>query len=155
MRNEDGIRQERSNFRCEEISKRHRKWGYNCPAVDLDFVVAEYNHGKPVALVEYKERRWDPANTSNATYNALKALADGYCDGSIPFLIAVYDTDEWWFVVYPMNDAAEAHYRHCIGVPISEQRFVKSLYLLRKSVLTAEDERAIAKLNTAEPKLRP
>jgi hypothetical protein len=29
---------------------------FNCPAVDLDFVMAEHNHGLPVALIEYKER---------------------------------------------------------------------------------------------------
>lgn len=151
MRNEQGVRAERSSWRCQAISERHRHWGYNCPAVDLDFVVAEYNHGKPVALVEYKEKNWNPANTSNATYNALKALADGYVDGPIPFLIAVYDADEWWFVPYPMNEAACRHYRHCNGVAISEQRFVRSLYLLRSKVLSAEDEKAIASLSCVEP----
>ncbi|MGD9729879.1 MAG: hypothetical protein AB7R40_26555 [Nitrospiraceae bacterium] len=115
--------------------------------------MAEYNYGKPVALVEYKDRRYSAANTSNRTYDALKALANGYSPGAIPFLIAVYCPDDWWFVVHPMNAVAEAHYRHCAGKAISEQRFVKSLYMLRKSVLTVEDEKYISMLNTTMPQV--
>ncbi|MBC7282615.1 hypothetical protein [Hoeflea sp.] len=151
MRDKYGVRKERTGWRCQAISERHREWGYNCPAVDLDFVVAEYNHGKPVALIEYKDRRYDSANTSNATYQALTSLADGYSAGPIPFFIAVYDPDEWWFVIHPMNDPARKHYAHCVGVPISEQRFVRSIYLLRSSVLAQRDNDAISRLNTIEP----
>lgn len=151
MRDHNGVRQERTGWRCQDISERHRKWGYNCPAVDLDFVVAEYNHGKPVALIEYKNRRFDAANTAQQTYSALKALADGYVDGPIPFLIAIYDSDDWWFRVQPINYRAREYYRHCLGEAISEQRFVRSLYLMRKKVLDERDEAAINALNTILP----
>ena len=50
----DGVRQERTNWRDQELSARHRTWGFNCPAVDLDFLMVEYNIGKPVGLIEYK-----------------------------------------------------------------------------------------------------
>lgn len=151
MRDSSGVRQERTGWRCQAISKRHRKWGYNCPAVDLDFVVAEYNHGKPVALVEYKDRRFSAANTAQQTYAALAALADGYVSGPIPFLIAIYDPDEWWFRVKPMNEMARLYYKHCLDEVLSEQRFVRSLYLMRKRVLDENDEAAINALNTAVP----
>jgi hypothetical protein len=151
MRDYPLVKQERTNWRCQAISARHREWGYNCPAVDLDFVVAEYNYGKPVALVEYKDIRHNPANTSSQTYSALKALADGYSGGPLPFLIAVYDPDGWWFKVHPVNESARDHYRHCAEQAITEQRFVRSLYLLRKRVLDANDEAAIARLNTSLP----
>ena len=146
------VRPERSGWRCEAISRRHREWGYNCPAVDLDFVVAEYNHGKPVALVEYKDRHAQPPNVGHPTYQALIALADGYSGGAIPCMIAVYCSEHWWFRVYLLNDAARCHYAHVqAGEVLCEQRFVRSLYLLRQAVLTDEDEQAIAQLNDSLP----
>lgn len=147
----DGVRQERSGWRDEAISHRHREWGYNCPCVDLDFVVAEYNYGKPVAIVEYKNRHYNQANTSDPTYQALIDLANGYEGGALPFFIAVYDSEDWWFVVHPLNEAARKHYAHCVGEALNEQRFVKSLYLLRKAKLDEKDKEAIARLNTREP----
>jgi hypothetical protein len=146
------VSKERTGWRCEKISRRHREWGYNCPAVDLDFMVAEYNYGKPVALIEYKDKQAQPANVDHPTYKALIDLADGYKGGSLPCLIAVYCSENWWFNVYPLNDAAKNFYSHVIGKTISEQRFVRSLYLLRKKVLTDEDELFISKLNNITPK---
>lgn len=151
QRSPDGVRQERTGWRCQEISKCHRAWGFNCPAVDLDFVVAEYNHGKPVALVEYKERHARTPDLNHPTYRALTALADGYKDGSLPFLIAFYDAEDWWFGIIPVNDAAKKFYEGYDGETLSEQTFVRSLHLLRKDVLTANDEKAIDKLNTVVP----
>jgi len=110
----------------------------------------EYNHGKPCALVEYKHvnaRRVDP---KHATYRALVALAEGYRDGPLPCFVARYDPTDWSFVVTPLNERARAHYAHCAGTKLTEQRFVRSLHLLRKDVLTAEDEAAIAALNGCE-----
>lgn len=144
--------EERTGWRCEDISRRHRVWGYNCPAVDLDFVVAEYNHGHPVALVEYKHKR-AMIQTDHPTYHALRHLADGYkClkTKGIPFFIAIYCPENWWFRVIPLNALAEAHYTEDRRL-LNEQRFVRSLYLLRKKVLTAADEAAIAMLETTQP----
>jgi hypothetical protein len=142
-------RTERTGWRCEDISQRHGMWGFNCPCVDLDFVVAEYNHGLPVALIEYKEKHAKPPDIGHPTYQALRALADGYKDGPLPFLIVTYCRLEWWFVVRPMNPPAVAHYKHCAGERLCEQRFVRSLHLLRKNTLSANDEAAIAQLNTS------
>jgi hypothetical protein len=140
-------RTERTGWRDAELSKRHGSWGFNCPAVDLDFVMMEYNHGKPCALVEYKHVNARPVDPSRATYRALIALADGYSDGPLPCFIARYNPSDWSFIVTPLNDRARAHYAHCDGDILTEQRFVRSLHLLRKAVLTAEDEAAIAALN--------
>lgn len=141
-------RQERTGWRDQELSLRHREWGFNCPAVDLDFVMLEYNHGKPAALVEYKHYCAQVPDTKHATYRALVSLADGYQDGPLPCFIAIYNPDDWSFRVLPLNEPAKQHYDHCQGERLPEQRFVKSLHLLRMSVLTAEDEAAISKLNT-------
>jgi hypothetical protein len=142
-------RTERTGWRDAELSKRHGFWGFNCPAVDLDFVMMEYNHGKPCALVEYKHINARPIDPNHATYRALVALSDGYCCGPLPCFVARYDPSDWTFTVHPLNDRARAHYVHCVGVTLTEQRFVRSLHLLRKSVLTAEDEAAIAALHGA------
>ena len=151
QRKSDGVRKERSGWRCEEISRRHRDWGYNCPAVDLDFLVVEYNHAKPVALIEYKNRKYNSANTSDHTYAALKNLADNYAPQPLPFLLVVYDPVDWWFIIHPMNREAERRCQHVAGRPISEQRFVQGLYRLREHALQAYDKHAIAKLNNVVP----
>jgi hypothetical protein len=108
----------------------------------------EYNHGKPCALVEYKHVNAKPINPAHATYRALIALADGYKDGPLPCFVARYNPADWSFRVTPLNDQAAAHYSHCDGVTLTEQRFVRSLHLLRKLILTAEDEAAISALNS-------
>jgi hypothetical protein len=152
-----GVRQERTGWRCQAISERHRHWGYNCPAVDLDFVVAEYNHGKPVALIEYKEKSARAPALSHPTYRTLCALADGYGDkaGGLPFMIVFYCPEDWWFRVIPVNQAAK-DYLQGVGkeqnklfcdTPITEQWFVYLLYRLRAKVLTQADCDAIEKLN--------
>jgi len=147
----DGVRQERTNWRCADISERHRRWGFNCPAVDLDFVMVEYNHGKPVALIEYKERHAKEPVLLHPTYRALTALADGYSPAPLPFIVAFYCAEDWWFRIIPVNVRAQEYFGHVAHTPISEQRFVRGLYLLRKQSLTAADERAIAELNNIVP----
>lgn len=147
----DGVRQERTGWRCAAISERHRAWGFNCPAVDLDFVMAEFNHGKPVALIEYKEAKAQVPNVGHPTYRALTALADGYSDGPLPFAVVFYYPDEWWFRVMPVNDRARKYWSHCVNEPLTEQRFVRGLYLLRKQFLTAADEAVISRLSHTLP----
>ncbi len=142
------VREERTGWRCEEISRRHRTWGYNCPGVDLDFLIAEYNHGKPVALIEYKHKRAQTPIITHPTYQALIALADGYSGGSLPCLIVFYCPEAWTFKVKALNESAKKHFGHIEDEIITEQRFVRGLYLLRKKVLSDEDELAISKLNT-------
>ena len=142
------VREERTGWRCEKISQRHRHWGYNCPCVDLDFVVSEYNHGKPVAIIEYKDKRAEQPNVDHPTYKALVALADGYMNGPIPCAIVFYCSDKWWFKVIPLNEIAKSYFGHVANEKISEQRFVRGLYLLRKKTLSKEDEQAISQLNS-------
>jgi hypothetical protein len=144
-------RTERTGWRDAALSERHGHWGFNCPAVDLDFVMLEYNHGKPCALVEYKHKCAAKPNVNHATYRALVALADGYSAGPLPCFIAMYNPDIWTFLVIPLNEPAEKHYSHCRDKWITEQRFVRGLHMLRKAVLTVEDEAAISALNVIKP----
>lgn len=141
---------ERSGWRDEEISRRHREWGYNCPAVDIDFLMVEYNRGTPVAIVEYKHidaLKSGALNFTRTNYQAIAALADGYKDGPLACFVAVYDPDDWSFRVTPLNDRARDHYSLFRGDILSEKLFVKSLYLLRKIDIEKEDKSVIEKLN--------
>src|SRR5678815_2099094 len=107
----DGVRQERTGWRDQELSQRHRLWGFNCPAVDLDFLMVEYNMGLPVGLIEYKHHCAQAPNLRHATYRALCDLADGYRDEGLPFLIAFYWPDLWAFRITPVNPLAQKHFR--------------------------------------------
>ncbi|MBU2321760.1 MAG: hypothetical protein KJ884_02250 [Gammaproteobacteria bacterium] len=140
-------RKERTGWRDAALSERHGHWGFNCPAVDLDFVMLEYNHGEPCALIEYKHKDARPIQKNHATYRALVALADGYIKGPLPCFVAIYDPEEWTFRIVALNETARKHYSHCLDEVLSEQRFVKSLHLLRKNILVHEDCAAIAGLN--------
>lgn len=129
----ENVREERSGWRDNEISSRHRMWGFNCPCVDLDFLVAEYNVGKPVALVEYKHKGARDPILDHPTYRALKLLADGYSEGALPFLIAFYRKDVWAFKVVPVNDEAGKWFKP--NEVITEREYVSRLYKMRNLVL--------------------
>jgi hypothetical protein len=120
---------ERTKWRDQALSERHREWGFNCPSVDLDFLMVEYNLGVPVAIVEYKAHGALTPDLRHPTYRALRALADGFSPDPLPFLIAFYWRETWAFRVTPVNDKARTVYRD--GTRLSERRFVESLYHLR------------------------
>lgn len=130
----DGTRQERTGWRDARVSARHREWGFHCPAVDLDFLVAEYNVGKPVALIEYKHFQARMPMLEHPTYRALTDLSDNYSDGSLPFIVAFYWPGIWAFRAHPVNGVAKAHFVE--GEMLTEREFVTRLYRLRRLRLT-------------------
>lgn len=140
----DGTRQERTGWRDESISNRHRQWGFNCPAVDLDFLVVEYNFGKPVALIEYKNYRARKPALDHATYRALSALADGYTENPLPFIVAFYWPDIWAFKITPVNQSAKLSFAD--GEMLTEYDFVRRLYRLRRLTIAAELEGRLSRV---------
>lgn len=134
----DGVRQERTGWRDAEISARHRVWGASCPAVDLDFVLAELHLGEPVAVVEYKHHAALPVNLASATYAALRKMADR---AGVPFVIAWYWPDTWAFRVRPLNSRASALFEN--PEDFTERQYVARLYRLRRLVLTRELENVL------------
>ena len=139
----DGVRKERTGWRDARLSERHRDWGFNCPAADLDFLMAEYNKGLPVGLVEYKHHfRSFPKNFDHPTYRALSALCNDhgawkngeFVQDPLPFLIARYWPEIWGFCVVPVNDMASSFFWK--EEYLSEYDFVRRLYLLRRLTLT-------------------
>jgi len=98
------VRPERTGWRDQGLSERHRRWGFDCPALDLDFVMLEYDRGEPTALVEYKHERAEPQYASHPSYRALSKLG---ARADIPVFAARYKDDFSEFLVVPLNDAAK------------------------------------------------
>lgn len=127
--NGNQVKPERTGWRDEKISLRHRLWGRDCPGVDIDFLLVEYNNAWPVALIEYKEHRAYPPKMST-NYTALSRLAGA---AGLPFFVAYYQASQWWFQLYPMNEIASEIIE--TGQIMSEQEYVLFLYDLRNKVI--------------------
>jgi hypothetical protein len=122
----NGIRQERTGWRDEALSERHRRWGFNCPCVDIDFLMIEYDSAIPVALIEYKHEAAETQYSSHASYRAMCHLGTA---AGIPVLAVRYAADLSWFRVTPLNAAAKELFKE-VKV-YSEEEYVAMLYHLR------------------------
>lgn len=120
------VRLERNGWRDEELSRRHRRWGWDCPAVDLDFLLLEYDHGKASAIVEYKNENAPPQYASHPTYQAMIDLGDR---AGIPVIACRYSSDFSVWKVIPLNDAAKQYVSG--RVELDEAGWVKLLYRVR------------------------
>jgi hypothetical protein len=142
-----------------QLSDRHREWGDDCPMVDLDFLMCEYNHGIPVAIVDYKFHGAEITQTSVRTYETLSGFYDED-HHQVPFFIARYWPDVWAFKVKPINEAASAFFERVkpgllaasgAWVSMTEQQFVWLLYRLRKDALDIRDQRYLERLHQVIP----
>ena len=127
------VREERSGWRDEALSLRHREWGWDCPALDVDFLLIEYDYGHPVALVEYKHEDAAPQVVTHPSYRALIELADR---ASLPLFVVRYAEGFAWFRVVPLNEQA----KECLSDRItwSEKEYVSFLYGLRGRHIPSE-----------------
>lgn len=117
------VKPERTGWRDQALSLRHRKWGWDCPCIDIDFLLLEYDCGEPKALVEYKHEDADAQTSGHPSYRALRKLANS---ASIPFFAVRYAGDFEWFRAVPLNVYA----RNWMDEPseMSEQEWVTLLY---------------------------
>lgn len=120
------VRPERTGWRDEAISRRHRLYGWDCPAVDIDFLVLEYDAAEPVALVEFKNEHAAFADPRHPSYRALRKLADR---AGVPFFGVRYASDFSWFRVLPLNRRALG--RLPAKAVMTEEEWVSFLYRLR------------------------
>lgn len=101
---------ETTGWRDESLSRRHREYGFDLPATDLDLVMVEYHHGKAMALVDYKldsPRPTDPWPISRAKAN-YRAISDLGTRARVPVFVTLYPRSMEWFEADPLNDLAEA-----------------------------------------------
>lgn len=120
------VRQERSGWRDQALSLRHREWGWDCPATDLDFVMLEYDQGIAEAVIEYKHEYAKLADPKSASFRALKDLGNR---AGIPVFGVRYAADFSWFLVVPLNPLA----KNILPVrrTINESQYIHFLYSIR------------------------
>lgn len=116
------------------LSQRHREWGGNAPAFDLDFILAEYDMAKPVGLAEYKHHSRAGLSyvREDASIRTLRALADM---AALPGWVAIYKPCSWSFKVYCLNDRARAVWGDAEYTILTEREYVRGLYRLRGRTL--------------------
>ena len=117
---------ERTGWRDEKISLRHRMWGFDCPAVDVDFVMVEFDRARVVAIVEYKNEFAAPQYKTHPSYKALSDLATR---AKIPFIACRYGSDFSWWKCTPINSYATKYLDR--QVELSEKGWVTLLYSIR------------------------
>lgn len=139
------VKPEMMEFRDGDLSRRHRRWGVGCPAVDIDFPLIEYNWGEPAAIVEYKFAGAEGRSVDfdNPSMRALASLANA---AKIPFIVALYTREPWTFRVFRGNEYAERIYRED-GRLMTEREFVESLYFIRNGSLATVEENLLDNLD--------
>jgi len=144
-------RPERTQWRDQKLSERHRKWGFNCPAIDIDFLMIEFHVGKPIAIVDYKRYTGSIKNLNQKSINAISTLAN---NSNIPFFVVFYWNNIWAFQITAINNIAKnILQQHKIDKNkiLTEQQYVSFLYKLRNIKLTKEEEKLIKFLNNKLP----
>lgn len=128
------VAKERTGWRDLGLSARHRLWGWNCPAVDLDFLFLEFDHGRATAIVEYKHEQalW-PVNAAHPTYQAMIDLGNR---ASLPVFAVRYKTDYSRFRAVPMNEFAQEWLPET--TTMLESQWVSLLYKIRGRDFPAE-----------------
>ena len=118
--------QQRSPFRHEDISLRHRQWG-PLGLCDIDaWYTLELRRKTPVALISYKRQGYKEASESEMTAEGFIALGKA---AQLPVFEVIYSVDMGTFIVDPKNARAKAV--HPGGV-MDECAYVSLLYRLRR-----------------------
>ncbi len=120
------VRPERTGWRDEALSRRHRRWGWDCPAADLDFLFMEYDRGKAAAIVEYKNEHAAPQYACHPTYRAMIDLGN---KAGIPVFVCRYSDDFTEWKAVPLNDKAREFLPE--RKTLTEQEWVRLLYSIR------------------------
>jgi hypothetical protein len=120
------VRQERTGWRDGHLSQRHRMWGLAVPAIDLDFLLLEYDRGRPTALIEYKAEHAAAQFPTHPSYLALCNLGDR---AGIPVFAVRYAQDFSWWKIVPLNNQAKSMFPQ--RQRFTERQFVTFLYNVR------------------------
>ena len=135
------VRAESTGWRDLSLSLRHREWGIDCPASDIDCLV-EIARGVPVAIIEYKKSN-ARVSDSIQSIRSVEILADR---AKVAFFLVRYSTArrKWYFRIERANAIGSAFlHSESSRVPLSlpEIEYVRLLYRLRR-----RDDRAVLAL---------
>lgn len=122
---EPTVRPERTVWRDAQFSLRHRAWGWNCPAADVDFLMIEYDNAEPRAIVEYKHESAEGQTSTHPSYKAICRLADR---GQVPFFAVRYADDLSWWIVTGLNRRARDLLGETVLRFFAEVEYVRFLY---------------------------
>ena len=123
---------ERTGWRDEALSARHRTWGFHIPMFDVDFLCVEYSKRKPVALIEYKHERGWLVSRGNANMDVLISLGDNHTP-ALPVFTVQYSSNLDHYTIIAMNSVAEGLVR--VQTVMNELQYVEFLYVLRCSTM--------------------
>lgn len=144
---EEMVKEEKTCWRDLVLLKRHRVWGWDCPAEDIDFL--EYDNRKAVALIEYKRQIGDLENCyipkgKEENVANLEALIDLANKASLPAFITFYHQSgkTWWFHILPLNDIATKA-DPPPGI-VNEYKYVEFLYWLRHKAIPESTKQRLA-----------
>ena len=121
---------ERTGWRDKDISLRHRLWGVEIQATDIDWLVTEYRNEygviRPVAIVEYKHENAAHFNLTCPQYQVLDKLATR---ADLPFFVVRYNLEFDPLLITPANGWAQTKF----DAPrqMSEIEYVDFMYRLR------------------------
>lgn len=118
---------ERSGWRDENLSRRHREWGVDLPAVDIDCLMVEYDQAKDVAIIEYKHESAQLQDPRHPSYRAIRSLAT---KAGIPFFAVRYSDKLDSFFITAMNGDAE-YLLQVKRKGMTEAEYVEFLYWIR------------------------
>ena len=124
------VRKERTGWRDKQLDELLESHGIRLPN---SFLVTEYNYGKSVAMIEYKNIRGSTeGNQAIIQYTKLRQNEEYY-------FIVLYDYEQndnlyriTKFIVYPINDVAIRDFGDH-PIEMSELEYIDFLYKIRKN----------------------
>ena len=122
-------REELKRREHQGLSQRHRTWGEQVPATDVDLFLIEYDFRRAVALIEYKDDSPRPLSYSERT--SMAAIRDVGDRARLPFYLVRYRARDWTFIVHAENPLAHETLPDVLGRRLSELEYVEFLYRLR------------------------
>ena len=96
------------------------------PAIDLDFLLLEYDRGRPSALIEYKGEHAPAQFPTHPSYMALCHLGDR---ADVPVFAVRYAQDFSWWKVTALSHRAKRMMP--LRQRMTERQFVTWLYNIR------------------------
>ena len=121
---------ERTNWRDQGLSARHRTWGDNLYASDLDFILCEYNWSICCAIIEYKSEFATKPNFSSSQYKSLINLGNR---ADCPLFSVIYSKDFSNYKITPLNDSAKLYFKN--EIELNEEKFTKFHKYIREKEL--------------------
>lgn len=122
------VKAEGAGWRDEALSRRHRTWGFDCPAVDIDFLAIEYDNRQPKAIVDYKKQTVF-SDRDFANFDTCASLYDK-AGRNLPFFVTCYRQFPWRFTAWAYNESAQK-FLHQQVKSLTERQWVELLYELR------------------------